>query len=98
MGAEAQSLLGSLLFPILLLAFFYFAIIRPSKKREKKANEMRSSLKAGDSVVTIGGIVGKVSSVKDDEVTIEVGADRTRFVLKKWAISTVEEKNDKKTA
>lgn len=95
MPAQAQGILSTLLFPILLLAFFYFAIIRPSKKREEKANQMRSSLKVGDNIVTIGGIVGKVSSVKEDEITIEVGSDRTKFVVKKWAISTVQDKNVK---
>ncbi len=94
MNVEAvKPILSTFLVPILLLAFFYFAILRPNKKREEKLNEMRSGIKVGDSVVTIGGIVGKVSSVKDDEIVIEVGADRSKLTMKKWAISTVGEKN-----
>ncbi|MDO5708315.1 MAG: preprotein translocase subunit YajC [Andreesenia angusta] len=92
MPAGGAAIIQSLLVPILLLAFFYFAIIRPNKNREKKLSEMRNALKAGDKIITIGGIVGRVASVKEDDVNIEVGSDRTRFTIKKWAISTVEEK------
>lgn len=94
MDAEAmRAVLSTFLVPILLVAFFYFAILRPNKKREEKMNQMRSELKSGDSIVTIGGIVGKVSSVKDDDIVVEVGADRTKITMKKWAISSVAEKN-----
>lgn len=80
--------LQAFIFPVVLLAFLYFVLIRPQKKRDKQLKEMRESLKAGDAVVTIGGIVGKVASIKDDEVVIEVGADRTRMAIKKWAIAS----------
>lgn len=80
--------LQAFIFPVVLLAFLYFVLIRPQKKRDKQLKEMRESLKAGDAVVTIGGIVGKVASIKDDEVVIEVGADRTRMTIKKWAIAS----------
>lgn len=93
--ATLQSLIGPLLMPILLIAFFYFAIIRPNQKREKKLSEMRNNLEVGDTIVTIGGIIGKVANVKDDEIVIEIGADRTRMPIKKWAISTVDEKEEK---
>ncbi|HHV46045.1 MAG TPA: preprotein translocase subunit YajC [Tissierellia bacterium] len=90
-----------LLVPIAFLVIFYFLAIRPQKKREKQINEMRESLKAGDEVITIGGMHGKVLKVKDDVVTLELGADRIKVDFSKWAIGSVinkdkqEEKKDK---
>lgn len=75
--------------PILLIVVFYFLLIRPQRKREKQVNEMRKNIKSGDHIVTIGGIYGKIIKVKDDKVTIEVGADKTRFDVTRWAISSV---------
>ena len=73
-----------------LIVLMYFLMIRPQRKREKETAEMRNSIKPGDKVVTIGGIVGKVCSVKDDVVTIETGADKVRIKFVKYAISSVE--------
>jgi preprotein translocase subunit YajC len=71
----------------------YFLLIRPQKKREKEINEMRDSIEAGDQVVTIGGICGKVMKAKDDDVlVIQVGADKVKFDVKRWAVSSVEKK------
>lgn len=78
-----------LLLPIAFLAIFYFLLIRPQRKKEKKVNEMRGNLKVGDEIITIGGILGKISKIKDDTLTIEVGADKTKFIIKKWAIGSV---------
>ncbi len=78
----------SLLFPILLIFVFYFLLIRPQKKREKQINEMRNNLKVGDKVVTIGGINGKIIKIKDDKITIEVGADKVRIEMMRWSISS----------
>ena len=64
-------------------------VIRPQKKREKQINEMRDNLKVGDEVITIGGIYGKIVKVKDEVVTIEVGADRTKMNVTRWAIGSV---------
>ncbi len=74
---------------ILLIAVFYFLLIRPQQKREKETQKMRSSVKEGDEVITIGGIYGKIINVKDDELTIEVGADRVKLKIAKWAIGKV---------
>jgi preprotein translocase subunit YajC len=82
----------ALALPLAFLAIFYMFIIRPQKKKEKEIKEMRSQLTVGDNVVTIGGIVGKIVKLKDDEVTIEVGADKNKMVFKKWAIGTAEKK------
>ena len=72
----------------LMIVLFYFLLIRPENKRKKQVNEMRSSLQVGDEITTIGGVVGKIVSIKDDIVVIETGADRVRVELARWAIST----------
>ena len=73
-----------------MIAVFYFLLIRPENKRKKEAEQMRSAVKNGDQITTIGGIVGKVVNVKDDKFVIETGADQVRIELEKWAISTNE--------
>ncbi|MGN0622755.1 MAG: preprotein translocase subunit YajC [Oscillospiraceae bacterium] len=72
---------------VLVVVFFYFFIIRPQKKQDKKDAQMRDSLEIGDEVVTNGGIVGIVFSVKDDTVVIETGGDRSKIRVMKWAIA-----------
>lgn len=79
---------------VLVIVFFYFFIMRPQKKQEKKDAEMRNSLQVGDVVVTNGGIVGIVFSIKDDTVVIETGGDRSKIRVKKWAIAKVETEKD----
>ena len=81
-------LLGMLLPLVLVIGVFYFMLIRPENKRKKEAEEMRSSLKEGDKITTIGGICGTVVNVKDDKFVIETGADRVRIEFCKWALST----------
>jgi preprotein translocase subunit YajC len=71
-----------------MAAVFYFMLIRPENKKKKELSEMRGSLKPGDEVTTIGGVVGTVCAVKDESIVIETGADRVRVELAKWAIST----------
>ena len=75
---------------VLMLAVFYFMLIRPENKRKKEAEQMRSSVKNGDKITTIGGIVGTVVNVKEDKLVIETGADQVRIELEKWAISSNE--------
>ncbi|RHO57577.1 preprotein translocase subunit YajC [Ruminococcaceae bacterium AM07-15] len=77
-------------------AIFYLLLIRPQQKREKKERIMRNSLEAGDHIVTIGGIVGKIISVKEDEIVIETGADRTKLTMKKWCVQAKENGEEKK--
>ena len=83
-------LLGMLLPLVLVIGVFYFMLIRPENKRKKEAEEMRSSLKEGDKITTIGGICGTVVNVKDDKFVIETGADQVRIEFAKWALSTNE--------
>lgn len=87
-GAGAASM-GSLLIPlVLMIALMYFLMIRPENKRKKQAEEMRNSLKKGDQITTIGGIVGKIVQVTDENIVIETSDDRVRMELTKWAVST----------
>ncbi len=87
-GAEGSAGLGIFLPLILMLAMLYFLMIRPESKRKKQAEEMRSSLKTGDQITTIGGIVGKIVQVTDENIVIETSDDRVRMELTKWAVST----------
>ncbi len=80
---------STIIMVVVLVAVFYFFLIRPENKKKKKLQEMRDSLTVGDTVTTIGGIVGKVVHVSDDSVTFESGEDRVRIKVTKWAISTV---------
>ena len=84
---------GSLLITVGYLVFFivimYLLIFLPQKRRDKKAKAMLEALQVGNSVVTIGGISGKVINIKDDEVTIETGVERAKINLKKWAVKEV---------
>ena len=73
-----------------MIAIFYFLMIRPENKRKKEAEEMRNSLSNGDSITTIGGIVGTVVDVKEDKFVIETSADRVRIEFCKWALSSNE--------
>ena len=75
---------------VLMIAIFYFMLIRPENKRKKEAEQMRSSVKKGDKIVTIGGITGTVVDVKENRIVLETGADQVRIEFEKWAISTNE--------
>ena len=80
----------SIIMMVAMVAVFYFLMIRPENKRKKEAEQMRSSLKVGDKITTIGGITGVVVDVKDEKFVIESGADRVRIEFAKWALSTNE--------
>ena len=79
---------ASLMMLVVLMVVFYFLLIRPENKRKKKAQEMRESIKKGDTITTIGGIVGRVVMVNKDTLVIETSEDRVRMEITKWAIST----------
>jgi preprotein translocase subunit YajC len=72
----------------------YFLLIRPQKKREKNISQMRNSLSIGDDIITIGGICGKIVKIKEEKITIEVGTDKTKFEIMRWAISKVVSEKD----
>ena len=75
---------SSIIMIILMLVIFYLFLILPENKKKKKLNEMRSSLKVGDDIVTIGGMMGKVVHVTDDSVTFETSEDQVRIQVAKW--------------
>lgn len=80
---------GQFLYLIAVFGLFYFLLIRPQQKKNKALKQLRDSLNVGDKVVTIGGIVGKVVSIKDDEVEVNVSGTNLKFM--KWAISALKE-------
>lgn len=84
------SMASPLIMIVLMIAIFYFMLIRPENKRKKEAEQMRSAVKTGDKITTIGGIVGTVVHVKENRIVIETGADQVRIELEKWAISSNE--------
>ena len=77
---------------VVVVAVFYFAGIRPQKKQEKQVNEMRNNLQVGDEVTTIGGIIGKVVSIKEETFVLETTRDRTRIRFLKTAVSRIDVK------
>ena len=74
---------------VIIIAVFYFFMIRPENKKKKQMAEMRASLKVGDMITTIGGIIGTICAVKEETIVLETGEDRVRIEFTKWAISTV---------
>ncbi len=91
-------MLGMFIPMILMFVLLYFLMIRPENKRKKEAEELRSNLRVGDEITTIGGIKGTVVSVKDDKFVIETGADQVRIEFAKWALSTNETAEEAKKA
>ena len=89
-----DGLIGTVIMLVAMVGVFYFLMIRPENKRKKEAEKMRSNVKVGDEITTIGGIIGKVVNVKDDKFVIETSADQVRIEFAKWALST----NDTATA
>ena len=83
---------------VIMIAIFYFMLIRPENKRKKEAEEMRSAVKKGDKIVTIGGICGTVVDVKENKFVIETGADQVRIEFEKWALSSNETAAEAKKA
>ena len=81
---------------VVLIVVFYFFLIRPENKKKKQLEDMRSQLAVGDEITTIGGIVGKIVSIKDDLITFETGEDRVRMQVTKWAISTTGKDTNQK--
>ena len=84
-------LIVSMLPMILIFVVFYFMLIRPQRKKDKKVKEMLDNLKVTDRICTIGGIYGTIVGIKDDTVTLSVGKDNLSMVVARWAIRSVEE-------
>ena len=86
-AAPAGGMGSTVIMMVAMLALMYFMLIRPENKRKKEAEEMRSSVKAGDEVTTIGGVTGTVVDVKENKFVLETGADRVRIEFAKFALS-----------
>lgn len=93
-GAGWLALLLQLLPLALIFVVFYFLLIRPQKKRDKETQNMRNSIQVGDEIITAGGIIGRVVSIKEDNVVIETGNDRSKVRIKRWAIQSNETIHD----
>ncbi len=94
MPAAPEGIAGVLvsILPLLLMfVVFYFLLIRPQRKKDKKVKEMLAALKPGDRVCTIGGIYGTISNIKDDTIELTVGRDNVKLVFARWGIRNVEE-------
>ena len=85
-AAGPASLAMSLVPILLVVVVFYFFLIRPQKKRDKEVQQMRSNIQIGDEIVTAGGIIGRVVTIKEDTVVIETGSDRSKVRVARWAI------------
>lgn len=86
MGGSAMTWI----FCLLILVIFWLLLIRPQKKKEKQVADMRKSVKAGDKILTIGGIKARVIKAKEESLIIEVG-ERTRMEVMRWAVSSILE-------
>ncbi|MGI6716069.1 MAG: preprotein translocase subunit YajC [Eubacteriales bacterium] len=83
----------SMLLPfVILIGVFYFLLLRPQKKQQKETEAMRESVERGDVITTIGGIVGVVIMVRDNDILIETSGDKTRIQIQKWAVRSIEQK------
>lgn len=89
-AAADGGMMSTVIMLVAMVAVFYFMMIRPENKRKKETENMRSNVKVGDRITTIGGIVGTVVNVKDDKIVIETSADQVRMELAKWSLSTNE--------
>lgn len=80
----------SMIMIVVMIAIFYFLLIRPENKRKKQAEEMRNSIRKGQRITTIGGMMGKVVQVNDSSVVFETSEDRVRIEIAKWGIQSTE--------
>lgn len=77
----------TIIYFVFIIALFYFILIRPQKKKQKEEQKLRDSIQVGDEILTIGGIYGKVVSIKDDSLVIESSADHSKLKIARWAVS-----------
>lgn len=89
-GANGGSMVGSIVMIVAMIAIFYFFIYRPQKKQEKETNDMRNGLQVGDEITTIGGIIGKIVSMKDETVLIETSNERNKIRILRTAVRNVD--------
>ena len=103
-GNTGSGMIWMLVIFALMFGVMYLTSIRPQKKRQQEEQKLRDSVQIGDDITTIGGITGRIVTVKEDSIVIETGADKTRMKLMRWAIQTnntaserlAQEKEEKK--
>ena len=95
-GGSLVGTLVTLLPIVMVIVLMYFIILRPQKKREKEEQKMRNNMRVGDEITTIGGICGRVVTIRDDSLVIETGADRNKMTIKKWAVQSCDTVHDPK--
>ena len=93
--ASKGSMVSTILLMVALFAVMYFVMIRPQRKKQKEDQEMRDSIQIGDEITTIGGISGRVVTVKEDALVIETGSDKTKLKITRWAIQTNNTADDR---
>ena len=84
-----RDMMSTLIMMAFVFVFFYGFILLPQKKKEKHVQQMHDSLKVGDEIATVGGILGKIINISNDVITIEASAEKTKINIKKRAIAEV---------
>jgi len=87
---NSASAITTIIMIVAMIAIFYFFMYRPQKKQEKESNDMRNNLQVGDEITTIGGIIGKIVSIKDETVLIETSNERNKIRILKTAVRNVD--------
>ena len=88
-AAQGNNMWIFIVYIVILVVAMYFLMIRPQRKKQKDEKKMRDSLTVGDEIVTIGGIYGRVISLKDDTIIIESQSDHSKLTIARWALQTI---------
>lgn len=94
-GSGSGSPFTMIIIMVVMVVVMYFMTIRPQKKKQQEEQKLRDSVQIGDEITTIGGINGRVVTVKEDSIVLETGADRTKIKLMRWGIQTNNTANDR---
>ena len=87
-GSALGGTIGMVIYIVLIIGVFYFLMIRPQRKKQKEEKQMRENLQVGDEIVTIGGIYGRVISLKEDTIVIESQSDHSKITIARWALQS----------
>lgn len=87
-SSSSSSSFSMIILMVVMVVVMYFVMIRPQKKKQQEEQKLRDSVQIGDEITTIGGIDGRVVTVKEDSIVLETGADRTKMKIMRWAIQT----------
>ncbi len=87
-GTGASGTIVMIIYLVVIFAAMYFLMIRPQRKKQKEEKKMRENLQVGDEIVTIGGIYGRVISLKEDTIVIESQSDHSKITVARWALQS----------